>query len=75
MSDVQPQDIGKVIWILETDGSSKAVGGGASMVLQFLEGLSIAQVTLKPSMKRCFSNYGWLNNFWSHTWNSNVIRS
>ena len=45
MSDVQPQDIGKVIWILETNGSSKVVGGGASMVLQFLEGLSIAQAT------------------------------
>ena len=41
--DVQPQDIGETLWILETDRSSKAVGGGISMVLQSLEGLSITQ--------------------------------
>ena len=44
MSDVQSRDIDETLWILETDGSSRAIGGGAGMVLQSLEGLSIAQV-------------------------------
>ena len=44
MSDVQPRDIDETLWILETDGLSKAIGGGAGMVLQSLKGLSIAQV-------------------------------
>ena len=43
MSDVQPLDVGKTLWILETDGLSKAVGRGADMILQSPEGLSIAQ--------------------------------
>ena len=42
MSNVQPQDIGKTLWILKTIGSSRADRGGAGMVLQSLEGLSIA---------------------------------
>ena len=40
---VRPRDIDKKLWILKTDGSSKAVGGGAGMVLLSPEGLSIAQ--------------------------------
>ena len=43
MSNVRHHDVGKTLWILETDGSSKAVEGGANMVLQSLEGLSISQ--------------------------------
>ena len=43
MSNVRPRNVVKTLWILETDGSSKAAGGGADMVLQSLEGLSIAQ--------------------------------
>ena len=43
ISDLQPRDISETLWILETDGSSRAMGGGAGMVLQSLEGLSIAQ--------------------------------
>ena len=42
MSDVKPHDIGETLRILETDGLSRAVGGGAGMVLQSSEGLSIA---------------------------------
>ena len=34
--------------VLETDGSSKAVGGGAGMVLQSSEGLLIAQAVKFP---------------------------
>ena len=40
---MQPRDLSETLWILETDDSSRVVGGGASMVLQSLEGLSIAQ--------------------------------
>ena len=43
MSNIRPRDIGEKLWILETDGSSKAIGGGFDMILQSLEGLSIAQ--------------------------------
>ena len=43
MSDVRPRDVGEKLWILEIDGSSKAVGGGVGMILQCPEGLSIAQ--------------------------------
>ena len=43
ISVVRPHDVGKMLWILETDGSSKTVEGEAGMVLQSLEGLSIAQ--------------------------------
>ena len=42
MSDVQPGDLYETLLILETDGSSRTVGRGAGMVLQSLEGLSIA---------------------------------
>ena len=42
MLDVQPQEVNKTLWILETNGSSKAIGGGADMILQSPEGLSIA---------------------------------
>ena len=41
MSNVQPRDFSKPLWILEIDGSSAAREVG--MVLQYLEGLSIAQ--------------------------------
>ena len=44
MSDIKPRDIGEMLWILKIDGSSRAVGGGVGIVLQSLEGLSIAQV-------------------------------
>ena len=43
ISDIRPCDIGEALWILEIDGSSKAAGGGANMVLQPPKGLSIAQ--------------------------------
>ena len=43
MSNVQLLDVGKTLWILETDGSSKAMGGGSGMVLQSTKGLSIIQ--------------------------------
>ena len=43
MSNIRPRDIGEKLWILETDGSSKAIGGGVDMILQSLEGLSITQ--------------------------------
>ena len=43
MSNIRPRDISEPLWILETDDSSKATGGGAGMVLISLEGLSIAQ--------------------------------
>ena len=43
MSDVQPRDLGETLWILETDGSSRAVRGGVGMVPQSPEGSSIAQ--------------------------------
>ena len=33
MSDVQPHDVNETLWILETNGLSKVVGGGAGMVL------------------------------------------
>ena len=42
MSNVQPRDFSKPLWILEIDGSSKAARE-VDMVLQYLEGLSIAQ--------------------------------
>ena len=35
--------ISKPLWIVETDGSSKEVGEGASLVLQSLKGLLVAQ--------------------------------
>ena len=41
LTNVQPQDLGEMLWILETDGSSRAVGGGAGMVLKSLKYLSI----------------------------------
>ena len=45
MLDVQPCDLYGMTWLLETDGSSKAVGGRVGMVLQSskAEGLSVAQ--------------------------------
>ena len=43
MSNVQPRDIDETLWILEIDGSSKAIEGGSGMVLQSPEGLSITQ--------------------------------
>ena len=33
ISNVQPREICEPSWILETDGSSKAMGGGAGMIL------------------------------------------
>ena len=33
-----------MLWVLETDGSSRVVVGGAYIVLQSSEGLSVAQV-------------------------------
>ena len=42
MLDIQPRDIGKMLWIPKTYGSSKVVGRGAGMALQSLESLSIA---------------------------------
>ena len=38
MSNMRPHDINKPLWILETNGSSKAAKGGAGMVLQSPEG-------------------------------------
>ena len=43
MSNVRPRDVGKTLWILETNGLSKPVRGGAGMILQSPKGLSIAQ--------------------------------
>ena len=43
MSNVRPRNVGEPLWILETDGSPKVAGRGASMVLQSPKGLSIAQ--------------------------------
>ena len=43
LSDVQPRYLSETLWILETNDSSRVVGGGASMVLQSSEGLSITQ--------------------------------
>ena len=39
--DVQPRDLCELSWLLETNGSSKAVREGASMILQSPKGLSI----------------------------------
>ena len=36
------------LWILETNGSSKAIGGGAGMVLQSPKGLLVTQVVKFP---------------------------
>ena len=44
MSDVRPRDVDETLWILKSDGSSKAMRGGVDVVLQSLEGLSITQV-------------------------------
>ena len=44
MLDMPKDDISELLWILETNGSSKAVGGGVGMVLQSLEGFPIAQI-------------------------------
>ena len=33
-----------MLWVFETDGSSRVVVGGADIVLQSSEGLSVAQV-------------------------------
>ena len=41
--DVQPHDLCETLWMIETDDSSKAAGGGVDMVLQSLEDLSITQ--------------------------------
>ena len=41
---MEPRDLGETLWIFETDDSSRALRGGAIMVLQSSEGLSIAQV-------------------------------
>ena len=46
MSDVQARDLCEMSWILETDSSSRAVGGGVGMVLQSPEGLPIAQAVM-----------------------------
>ena len=43
LSEMSKDSLPEPRWILETDGSSKAVGGGAGMVLQSLEGLLVAQ--------------------------------
>ena len=43
LSYVSKDNIPKPLWILETNGSSKAVGGRAGIVLQSLEGLLISQ--------------------------------
>ena len=43
LSDVSKSSLLESLWILETDGSSKEIGGRASMVLQSLEGLMVAQ--------------------------------
>ena len=44
MLDMPKDDISESLWILETNGSSKAVGGGVGMVLQSLEGFPITQI-------------------------------
>ena len=55
MSDVHPQDLREMFWILETNGSSREIGGGADMVLQSPDGVSIARQSsahsLPPIMK------------------------
>ena len=40
ISDMLPHDISELLWILETDGSPKVVGG-AGMILQSVEGLLV----------------------------------
>ena len=40
---MQSRAQGDTLWVLEIDGSSRAVGGGAGMVLQSPIGLSVAQ--------------------------------
>ena len=42
MSDVQPRDLYETSWLLKIDDLSRVVRGGVGMVLQSLEGLSIA---------------------------------
>ena len=43
ISNMRQNGINELLWILETDGSSKAAGGGASMVLHSPEGLHVTQ--------------------------------
>ena len=40
---MQPRDLDEMLWSFETNDSSRAVGGGSSIILQSPEGLSFAQ--------------------------------
>ena len=41
--EVQAQELGNELWILEIGGSSRTKGGGAGMVLRSPDGLTIVQ--------------------------------
>ena len=43
LSDVQSRAQGDTLWVLETEGPSRVVEGGADIVLQPSKGLSVAQ--------------------------------
>ena len=69
MLNLQSQDIGKTLWILEIDGSSRAVGGGGGGGVWLYSPLRaylllrppsshLLPPIMKPRMKQCCSDYG-----------------